>query len=59
MVKTGHDKHTIVDWMNMCREVRFFAINSRPTMVGTSDQPVQIDEFYFQGMRKYNRGFHF
>ncbi len=56
MVKTGHGKHTIVDWMNMCREVCSFAINSRPKMVGTSDQPVQIDESYFQGRRKYNRG---
>lgn len=56
MVKTGHNKHTICDWLNLCREVCTRVIRNQPKMVGTDEQPVQIDESYFQGRRKYNTG---
>lgn len=56
MIKTGHSNHTIVDWLNFCREVCSKVIQNQPKMVGTLSRPVQIDEAYFQGRRKYGRG---
>lgn len=56
MMKTGHSNHTICDWLNMCREVCSTVVRNQPKMVGTDEQPVQIDESYFQGRAKYNRG---
>lgn len=56
VIKTGHSKATVCDWMNLCREVCSRVVRSLPKMVGTNDKPVQIDESYFQGRRKYNRG---
>lgn len=56
VTKTGHSKQTICDWLNLCREVCSKVIRSLPKMVGTPERTVQIDESYFQGRRKYNRG---
>ena len=60
---TNRSKSTLVDWYNMCREVCTEIIRPqahgrpiRPKMVGTADNPIQIDESRFAGKRKYNRG---
>ena len=53
---TGRSKQTIVDWFNMCREVCSSIMEKRPQMIGTEDNPVQIDESYFSGKRKNNTG---
>ena len=53
---TGRAQGTISDWFNMCREVCTGIVEGRPQMVGTRDNPIQIDESRFAGKRKYNRG---
>lgn len=55
-IKTGHSRPTICDWLNLCREVCSKVVRSLPKMVGTIVKPVQIDESYFRGRRKYNKG---
>ena len=47
---------SIVDWLNLCREVTSHAVESLSEMVGTPEQPIQVDEAYFSGRRKYNKG---
>lgn len=42
--------------MELSREVGIKVIRSFPKMVGTTERTVQIDEYYFEGRRKYNRG---
>ena len=53
---SGHNYHTIVRWWEMCRLVCTGILDSEPKFVGTDSRPVQIDESYFAGRRKYNRG---
>ncbi|XP_076054970.1 uncharacterized protein LOC143033425 [Oratosquilla oratoria] len=55
---TGKRQPTICDWFNMCREVcsSIVSVHNRGQMVGTAENPVQIDEARFAGRRKYNRG---
>ena len=55
--RTHHSRQTIVDWFCMCREVCSSAVlDNRNMMVGTADNPIQIDESRFAGKRKYNAG---
>lgn len=49
-------KQTITDWWSMCREVCTLFVESRPKVKGTMEDPIQVDESYFAGRRKYNRG---
>lgn len=56
VIKTGHRTATICDWLNLCREVCSTVIGNQSKMVATNAKPVHIDESYFQGCRKYNRG---
>eukprot|EP00171_Calliarthron_tuberculosum_P002679 IDg2679t1 len=51
----GHSFPTVVDWFNLCREVCTKKIENEPQLIGTVNEPVQIDEAYFSGRRKYNR----
>ena len=55
---TGRSRQTICDWFNMCREVcsSIVSVKKRGKMVGTQENPVEIDEARFAGRRKYNRG---
>lgn len=53
---TKHSEHTVVDWNNLMREVCSHSLESEPKMVGRLENPVQIDESFFSGGRKYNRG---
>ena len=55
---TGKSRNTVTDWYNMCREVcgAIVSHRRRRKMVGTNDNPIQIDEARFAGRRKYNRG---
>jgi len=55
---TGKSANTVTDWFNMCREVCAAIVSHqrRGKMVGTMDNPIQIDEARFAGRRKYNRG---
>lgn len=55
---TGKSNNTITDWYNMCREVCGSTVSCRKRgkMVGTEENPIQIDEARFAGRRKYNRG---
>ena len=53
----GVSQPTVIDWYNMCREVCSHVIHTgRQLMVGTADQPIQIDESRFAGKRKNNAG---
>lgn len=56
VIKSGHRKSIICDWINLCREFCSTVIRSLPKMVGTNETAVQIDESYSQDRRKYNRG---
>ena len=47
---------TVTDWLYLCREVCSHAIEKAPKLVGTLSKPVQIDEAYFSGRRKYKKG---
>ncbi|XP_064117836.1 uncharacterized protein LOC135223295 [Macrobrachium nipponense] len=55
---TGRGTEAICDWFNMCREVCtvIVSVQNRGQMMGTEEEPVQIDEARFAGRRKYNRG---
>ena len=55
---TGKSPNTVTDWYNMCREVCAAIVSHEQKwkMVGTNDNPIQIDEVRFAGRRKYNRG---
>lgn len=47
---------TIVDWLNLIREVCTHSIVHSQKLVGTTESPIQIDESYFRGRRKYGKG---
>ena len=53
---TGHSLHTIVNWWKMCRLICTLTMDKQPKFRGTSDAPIQIDESFFSGRRKYNSG---
>ncbi len=53
---TGHSSSTVIDWLNLMREVCTHSVEAEPKMVGTAENPVQIDESYFSGRRKYGKG---
>lgn len=53
---TGCARKTVCDWWNLFREVCTIALTHELLLVGTASDPVQIDESYFQGKRKYHRG---
>jgi len=53
---TGRSHSTLVDWYNMCREVCTKVTERKSQMLGTAEEPIQIDEDRFAGKRKYNRG---
>ena len=52
----GIAKGTVVAWFGACRNVCTIAESVLPKMKGTQDEPLQIDESYFRGRRKYSRG---
>lgn len=54
MTKRG--KSTIHTWWKKCRDVCRKVIALEPKLRGTFTAPVQVDESYFAGRRKYNRG---
>lgn len=43
-------------WFDKCRNVCRVSEMALPKMRGTRDEPLQVDESYFAGRRKYNRG---
>ncbi len=45
--KTNHSNKTIVDWLNLCREVYSIAVASQSKFRGTLAVPVEIDESKF------------
>ena len=53
---TCHSTATVVEWWRTCRQVCSAVLELEEKYEGTIDQPVQIDESYFSGRRKYNRG---
>lgn len=53
---TARCKTTIIDWWKRCRAVCTKVIALEPKFLGTATEPVQVDESYFAGRRKYNRG---
>ena len=55
---TGKSANTATDWFSMCREVckSIISHQQRGKVVGTAENPIQIDEARFAGWRKYNRG---
>lgn len=55
-VKTGLDPRTILKLNGLCRDVYSKVLQRRSKYVGTFIAAVQIDEAYFSGWRKYNRG---
>jgi len=50
--------NTVTDWFNICGEVCTSVVSHQRQrkMVVTTDNPIQIDEARFAGLRKYNRG---
>jgi hypothetical protein len=51
----GNCNRVCVDWFNYMREILLNRLQDAPAMGGPG-QIVQIDESYFSGRRKYNRG---
>ena len=41
---TGRSHSTLVDWYNMCREVCTKVIGKKGQMLGTAEEPIQIDK---------------
>lgn len=58
MTLSGRCKQTITDWCNMRREICSSVMRARPQLMGTHLNPIQIDESYFAGKRKYGRILH-
>jgi len=52
----GYSRETIDVYFNRLRETCSRKCSERPKMIGTAKEPVQIDEAYMSGRRKYNRG---
>ncbi len=52
----GNSTNTVCVWNNLLREVCSLAIEQFHKLVGTTENPVQIDESYFGGKAKYGRG---
>ena len=52
----GTTQNSIVRWWSMCRNVCTLVLDNEEKYVGTADQPVQVDESFFSGRRKYGRG---
>ena len=46
----------VTNWHNMCREVCTSVSRSRLQMIGTADDPIQMDDSRFAGRRKYYMG---
>ena len=57
-ILTGRGNEAICDRFNLCREIcsQIVSATNRGKMIGTAEEPVQIDEARFAGGRKYNRG---
>lgn len=55
-VRTGICRGSIVDWLNLFREVCTSFLKDEPLYAGVADDPIQIDESYFSGRRKNNVG---
>ena len=53
---TGLSRPTVNDWLYYCRELCGVVLNNSAKLVGTDDQPVQVDESYHVGRRKNHRG---
>ncbi len=51
--ETQHSTSTAVQWFNKCRSVCTSIIEQEPLFVGTRENPIQVDENYFIGKRKY------
>ena len=51
----GRSHSTLVDWYIMCREVCAEVVENKGQMLGTAEEPIQIDEARFAGKSKYDR----
>jgi len=56
MEAVGTTSYSVCLWMTKCRQVCSRYVNDMPKLIGTAEEPIQIDEAYFRGKRKYNRG---
>ena len=56
---TGRGQEDTCDWFKLCGEIctQIVFVTRRGKMIGTAEDPVQIDEARFAGGRKYNRLF--
>lgn len=52
----GNGTRTVCTWLNLFRKVCTLTMDDAPKLVGTHENPVQIDEAFFGGRAKYNRG---
>ena len=52
----GVAKQTLCNWYAKCRHICSISELTIPKMKGTQTEPIQVDESYFSGRRKYNRG---
>ena len=55
-VAVGVSKQTIFRWYANCRWVCSMSESTLPKMLGTESEPIQVDESYFAGKRKYRKG---
>jgi len=53
---TGLSRQSIVVWSKKCRKLCPMVLYTAPKFTGTEEEPIQVDESYFRGRRKYNRG---
>ena len=53
---SNHSQTSIVKYWVICRKVCTLIMDAQPKYVGTAEQPVQVDESFFHGRRKYGRG---
>ena len=52
---TGYHKDAVVSWWCKCSLVCTFTLDKQPKLVGKERRPIEVDEQYFSGRRKYNR----
>jgi len=53
---TNHSTSTVTFYYKRFRKICTLSMNAEPKMYGTKENPVQVDESFFSGQRKYNKG---
>ena len=52
----GSSTQTVCVWYHLFREVCALAMLDHPKLIGTTENPIQVDEAFFGSRAKYKKG---